>query len=502
MVESLWIALAVLIPLVTAFGAQTFKRHHARLRIIHESRCEPCIALRQQNSFWGLRQIFCEVFDLPIDDGRNNSMKKNFKDLGHTYLGIEYGRSVISTISPQNIQAVYSTNFDSYGVKLSRHAPLRLLLGDGILTNDGALWRHLRTTAAPIITKAQMADLASFDVHVSRLLDLIPRDGSTVDLQPLFDCLSLDSATEFLFGESVDSLALDTPLYAKIFLKAWNEAQRCVDRRIGLPSWKTLFMRDARYQHCCRVAHQFVDNKVQKAMSHCLLPDVEKNRKFSVAHELAKMTKDKTLIRQQLLHIFLPTHDAIGTPLGTIFFYLARQPDMWRKLRAEISTVPPEELSQAKLKGFGYLQAIIKEALRLHPGLASNIRTALQDTILPTGGGCSGQAPIFVKKGTHIKISLYALQRQKDVWGEDAEEFKPERWGTIQPGHWAYLPFGGGPRLCPGYNLGLAQIAYAVVRITQSFQRIENRDAVDEYVDENKIVTVSKNGTKVALFPA
>ena len=496
------IAFTVLISLVTAFGIQTFKKHQARLRIIHENRCEPCIAVSQQNSFWGLRQIFCEVFDLPLDNDRNNSMKKNFEDLGPTYQAIEYGRSVISTISPQNIHAVYSTNFDSYGVEPSRHAPLKLLLGDGILTNDGALWRNLRTTVAPIIAKAQMADLASFDVHVSRLLAVIPTDGSTVDLQPLFDCLALDSATEFLFGESVDSLALDTPLHAKVFLKAWNEAQRCVDRRIGLPSWKTVFMRDAGYQHCCRVAHDFVDDIVQKAMSDCLLTDLGKDRRFSIAHELAKTTGNKTLIRQQLLHMFLPTHDAIGTPLATIFFYLARQPDMWRKLREEISTIPLEEISQSKLKGFGYLQAVIKEALRLHPGLASNIRTALHDTILPTGGGCSGQAPIFVKKGTHIKISLYALQRQKDVWGEDAEEFRPERWDTIRPSHWAYLPFGGGPRLCPGYQLGLAQIAYAVVRITQSFHRIENRDAVDEYVDENKIVTVSKNGTKVALFSA
>ena len=56
--------------------------------------------------------------------------------------------------------------------------------------------------------------------------------------------------------------------------------------------------------------------------------------------------------------------------------------------------------------------------------------------------------------------------------------------------------------MCPGYKLGLAQIAYAVVRITQSFQIIENRDSVNEYMDENKIVTVSKNGTKVALFSA
>lgn len=497
----LWIPLIILAFLIILTAVQSLKKLIARRKIIRQNRCEPCPALRQRNHFWGIGHVFCQVFDLPVDDSRNTCLKKNFAELGHTYQTFEYGRTVISTISPHNIQAVYASDFESYGVAPSRHAPLKPLLGDGIITNDGALWKYLRAAAAPIIAKTQIADLASFDVHVERFLQLVPQDGSTVDLQPLFDRLSLDSSTEFLFGESVNSLALNTSPEALEFLAAWNNAQQCVDRRIGLPSWKRFLMSDEKYRQYCKVAHQFVDAKVQSAILQCAHPLAEKVQRFSIAHELAKVTDNEMLIRQEVLQMFLPTHDAIATPLSTIFFHLARQPTIWTKLQEEVSTLGSDELTQRRLKGLRYLQAIMKEAFRLHPGLASNIRTALRDTVLPTGGGASGQAPIFVAEGDHIRISLYALQRQKDIWGKDAEEFRPERWETMKPSHWTYLPFGGGPRFCPGYELGMAQTAYAIVRILQVFKGIENRDPVDEFVDENRIVTVSKNGTKVALFP-
>ena len=67
---------------------------------------------------------------------------------------------------------------------------------------------------APSFVKTQIGDLTSFDVHVSRLLAIVPKDGTTVDLQPLFQRLVLDSMTEFLFGKSVESLAPETPSHA------------------------------------------------------------------------------------------------------------------------------------------------------------------------------------------------------------------------------------------------------------------------------------------------
>jgi cytochrome P450 len=71
---------------------------------------------------------------------------------------------------------------------------------------------------------------------------------------------------------------------------------------------------------------------------------------------------------------------------------------------------------------------------------------ALVDTTLPVGGGPDGKSPIFVKKGQIVVYQVYTMQRRTDLYGEDALEFKPERWETLRPG-WNYLPFNGGPRI-------------------------------------------------------
>ena len=79
----------------------------------------------------------------------------------------------------------------------------------------------------------------------------------------------------------------------------------------------------------------------------------------------------------------------------------------------------------------------------------ANARDAVDDTYLPLGGGPDGKSPLFVPKGGVVAWSLFAMHRRKDYYGEDAEEFRPERWETLRPG-WEYLPFNGGPRICLG----------------------------------------------------
>lgn len=75
-----------------------------------------------------------------------------------------------------------------------------------------------------------------------------------------------------------------------------------------------------------------------------------------------------------------------------------------------------------------YLRACLNESLRLYPVVPLNSREALEDTILPRGGGEDGMAPIFIPKGGLVSWNLWALHRRKDYFGEDAEVFRPERW--------------------------------------------------------------------------
>jgi cytochrome P450 len=139
-------------------------------------------------------------------------------------------------------------------------------------------------------------------------------------------------------------------------------------------------------------------------------------------------------------------------------------------------------------------------ALRLYPIVPFNLRCALKDTCLPVGGGPDGTSPVFIPKGHEVIYSVYTMHRDYEIYGPDADEFRPERWEKLRPG-WAYLPFNGGPRICIGQQFALTEAGYTTVRIMQEFERIENRDP-SPWIEDFKLTLSSANGTRVSMTPA
>lgn len=498
--------ISVLVWILFCFGAlnllQRAREYHSRRKLIRQQGCQPPPALLQKDPLFGLDVVY-QLLRSIKDRRRNMSMKEQVDTYGYTFQSKPYGTNKIFTIEPRNLQYIFSTKFESFGVAPVRLFAFRPLTGKGVMNTDGAFWEHSRALIRPTFARSQIANLSSLEEHVSKLIDLIPRDGSTVDLKPLFAHLVLDTSTEFLLGESVKSLRAEPNIAAKDFLAAYNYGQSGISKRMQLPKWNFL-TRDKRFWASCKISQDFVDGYVAKAFAQTGSASNEKTGRYILAHELARETDDRIDIRNQLLNIFLPAHDASAASLTNLFFNLARHPHVWAKLRQEALTLAPatEELTFERLKSLKYLQQVISENHRLNPTIGTVTRVALHDAILPTGGGASGSAPVFVQKGDAVTTSFYALHRRKDIFGDDADKFRPERWEGLRPPHWAYLPFGGGPRMCPGQQLALTEIAYTVVRMLREFQALENRDPVWEFVEEWKLSTESANGTKVAMIPA
>lgn len=78
----------------------------------------------------------------------------------------------------------------------------------------------------------------------------------------------------------------------------------------------------------------------------------------------------------------------------------------------------------------GFHCLLVRTALRLCPPVATNSRASNKDTVLPRGGGPDGKQPILVPKGTSVRWSLYSMHRDKNIYGSDADEFRPERWDS------------------------------------------------------------------------
>ncbi|KAF7907517.1 uncharacterized protein EAF01_005103 [Botrytis porri] len=416
---------------------------------------------------------------------------------GHTFQSFPYGVAEIVTEAPEHVKAIYGTDFESFGVGPMRYFGLKPLVGDRLMSTDGAVWKAHRSVLAPIFAQATNHQ-RMFEQHVARLLALIPEDGSTFDVQPLSDRLAIDSSSEILFGESTLTLLPETPADAMKFLDAYNYSSQGVGMRMVLPFWDFL-SRDPKFWSSCKDAQEFVAKILDKLMDTATLPSEE--QRYSVAYELANLGQDRVEIRDELLGLFLPVHDAIATPLTNMSFNLARNFQAWTKLQTEILAIGSAELTPKLVKSLKYLNFVINETMRLYPGVSANECISLRDTILSTGGGPNGNSPIFVKKGVKVVLWFASMARCKDLWGDDAKIWRPERWeGDFKPDRWINLSFGAGPRMCPASDLGVFQIAKTTIRILQKFKAIQNRDPVKEFVDRWKVTTVSKTGARVGFL--
>lgn len=223
----------------------------------------------------------------------------------------------------------------------------------------------------PNFVRSQVGDLDTFETHVGHLIDAIPRDGSTVDLQDLFFRLTIDSATEFLFGESTNCLApgLDTHSTSS-FAEAFTYLTEYMGRdgrTGGLSRW----LPDAKYKGSKKVVHDFADRYVQQAIDYHRTHDVEKladsksNGRYVFLYELVKQTNDAIELRSELLNILLAGRDTTASLLSNAWFVMARRPDIWAKLRAEVDALGGERPTYQQVKDMKYLRYLLNECKSL-----------------------------------------------------------------------------------------------------------------------------------------
>lgn len=238
---------------------------------------------------------------------------------------------------------------------------------------------------------------------------------SLVDLQPMFFRLTLDSATEFLFGESVNSQLEDhQPSSNDVgFANAFDKAQYtlAIGARLG-PHYK--YSHTSEFKRMVKSVHEFVDYFVQKALAEGASEKKSTDEgRYVFLKALAKDTQDPEELRSELLNILLAGRDTTASTLGFFFYTMAdsRYSHIYQRLRTiildEFGTYSnPKDITFEKMKSCQYLQWCLNEILRLYPAVPMNVRTAQVDTTLPVGGGKDGQSPIFVKAGQDIAYSV------------------------------------------------------------------------------------------------
>ena len=129
------------------------------------------------------------------------------------------------------------------------------------------------------------------------------------------------------------------------------------------------------------------------------------------------------------------------------------------------------------------------------------LRCARHDTTLPLGGGPDGKAPVYVPKGTTVFSLTFHIHHDRDIWGDEADAFRPERWTQRNKGRSEIILFLSGPGICPAQQQILLQATYLLLRIVRESEWVENRDEVEKYVELQRMAIESRRVVKIALGP-
>ena len=293
-----------------------------------------------------------------------------FKRIGNSFGFFYLGSRFFGTIDAENVRAVLATKSQHFELGSRRRDAMAPLMGHGIFAADGEQWRHSRAVLRPNFAKHQLQGFDMPKDHFQKLLELIPTNKqAVVDLQELFHKFTMDTATEFLFGRTVGSLSAANEDGADTFSHAFEVATDAIATNVRLgPVAKLLTSR--KVTRTQKEVHAFVQRFVDEALEYREESEAAGadssdavgggGDRYVFLHELAKLTADPQVIRDEVLSALFGGRDTTASLLSNLFFCLARDPRVWAKLRREVRQLSVD-FDQAEMAGLEYVDQCIKE---------------------------------------------------------------------------------------------------------------------------------------------
>ncbi|KAF7331544.1 hypothetical protein MKEN_00033500 [Mycena kentingensis (nom. inval.)] len=423
-------------------------------------------------------------------------------EYGNTFITKVMLERVVVTVEPDHVKAILATEFHNYWKGPSESKLGQSLLGFGIFNTDDDMWRFHRTLARPFFSKERISDFDIFDQHAQHALALLKQrlvDGHPVDFQDLVSRFTLDSATSFLFGKSVDSMSAGLPYPASsplamansaefdnhpsnTYVRSFVQSQILTTQRAAFGSrWPLMEFWKDRVKPHRKVIDDFIEPILNEALEGKAAKHDGGGEDGKAAEEgtflshLVAATDDKEIIRDSIFNILIAGRDTTAATLTFSVYMLAEHPDILEKLRAEIfDTVGPARMpTYDDFRSMKYLRAFLNEVLRLYPPVPIDSRASKKATIWPATK--PGEKALYVPARTRCRYSVFVMHRRTDLWGPDALEFDPDRFldervrKYLTPNPFIFLPFNGGPRICLGQQFAYHEASFFLVRLLQNF---------------------------------
>lgn len=320
------------------------------------------------------------------------------------------------------------------------------------------------------------------------LLNHISKSEIEVNLQEVFKRFTFDNSCLMVLGFDPISLSVEFP--KRTYEKAFDEIEEAILYHHIVPNWCW------KLQRWLQIGLEKKLRKDWDAFDHFLNQCIASKREelssrdkthleeakfdlltaYMMQEEIVNMgvcSKSNKFFRDTAFNLIAAGSDTMGASLAWFFWLIATHPSVEMKILKEIKEnlmVKDDKKWECfgiqELDTFVYLHAALCEALRLYPVVAFDPRTAVKADILPSGHRISANTPII--------ISLYAMGRMEEIWGEDCMQYKPERWiseqgGLISVPSYKFTAFGGGPRSCLGMAMAFIQMKIVATSIIWNF---------------------------------
>ncbi|MHC0431261.1 cytochrome P450 [Streptomyces sp. O3] len=357
-------------------------------------------------------------------------------------------------------------------------AESRRVLGDGLLTSEGELWRAQRRAVQPAFKPGRInrqADVVAEEA--AKLVALLRRceGGGPVDVLHEVTGLTLGVLGRSLLDSDLGAYDSIAHSFEVVQDHAMFEmvTQGLVPSALPTPGQRR-FRRARRELHA--VADRLVSDRAARLADGAPGDDDALALMILRSRELPDPRLARQRLREELITLLLAGHETTASTLGWVLHLLDRHPEARARVRAEAVAVLGERTpGLADLHGLTYTTRVVQEAMRLYPPVWVLPRVAQVDD--EVGG-------YHVAAGADVLVCPYVLHRNPALW-DDPERFDPDRFEPDRVAdrpRYAYIPFGAGPRFCVGSNLGMMEAVFVTALLTRDLElrTVPGHDAVAE----------------------
>ncbi|OSC97587.1 cytochrome P450 [Trametes coccinea BRFM310] len=428
-----------------------------------------------------------------------------------------FGEDMLWISDPKALQYIYQTSGYNFPKQPERRILSRLIGDTGLTWAEGDVHKRQRKVMLPAFGSPESKALLPVFRHYAEQVTLIWKDLLTgtpegsikLNVHEYVAPATLEAIGEAAFDYKLGVLDNETsdlgrayknlvatifsaPSNAKIFMQniahyvPMRIQEFLYDHLPGKGLEKARFNRSAAH----KVANELLAMKTEALLEGKGNRDIMSILVKANAAENERTRLSHAEIVSQMRTILLAGQETTSNTLSWALMELAKQPHIQSRLRAEIHAMERKirergdaDFTVADFEAMPYLQAVLKEILRFYPAVPHTYRQSLHDDVLPLSKPITTRSgkvihEVPIRAGLRLILSVCAYNRQKDIWGEDAQVFNPERWlesgsakrGTSVGVYNNLLTFAGGVRACIGWRFAIYEVQAFLTELVSNFQ--------------------------------